>query len=57
MTNNNGLRLLGWAYGGLTAIVLLVGFLVVTAHVNASAPAYAGSADTSSTDRFAVLPQ
>ena len=57
MTNNNGLRLLGWAYGGLTAIVLLVGFLVVTAHVNASAPAYAGSADTSSADRFAVLPQ
>lgn len=57
MTNNNGLRLLGWAYGGLTAIVLLVGFLVVTAHVNASAPAYPSSTDASSIDRFAVLPQ
>lgn len=52
MTNKNGLRLLGWAYGGLTAVVLLVAFLVVTAHVNASVPAYAGS-----TERFAVLPR
>lgn len=51
MTDRKGLRLLGFAYGGLTAIVLLVAFLVVTAHVNASAPAYAGS-----TERFAVLP-
>ena len=57
MTNTNGLRLLGWAYGGLTAAVLLVTILVVTTHVNASAPAYAGAADTSSVDRFAVLPQ
>lgn len=56
MTNKNGLRLLGWAYGGLTAVVLLVAFIVVTAHVNASAPAYAG-ADIGSADRFAVLPQ
>lgn len=54
MTNKNGLQLLGWAYGGLTAVVLLVAFLVVTAHVNASAPAYAGSSES---ERLAVLPQ
>ena len=52
MTNRNGLRLLGLAYGGLTAIVLLVAFIVVSAHVNASAPAFAGS-----TERFATLPK
>ena len=52
MTDKNGLRLLGWAYGGLTAIILVVAFFVVTAHVNASAPAYAGSAE-----RFAILPK
>lgn len=52
MTDKKGLRLLGWAYGGLTAVILVVAFLVVTAHVNASAPAYAGS-----TERFAILPE
>jgi hypothetical protein len=52
MTDKKGLRLLGWAYGGVTAIVLLVAFVVVTAHVNASAPAHAGS-----TERLAVLPE
>lgn len=51
MTNNKGLRLLGWAYGGLTAIVLMVAFIVVTAHVNAPVTAHA-----SATERFAVLP-
>ena len=51
MTDNKGLRLLGWAFGGLTAIVLLVGFLVVTAHLNAPVQAQASPAD-----RFAVLP-
>ena len=52
MTNKNGLQLLGWAYGGLTAAVLLVATLVVTAHVNASAPGFAGA-----TEQVAVLPQ
>lgn len=52
MTDKKGLRLLGWAYGGLTAIVLLVAFTVVSAHVNAPVAAHA-----SSTERFAVLPR
>lgn len=41
-TDKKGLRLLGWAYGGLTAIVLLVAFAVVTAHLNAPVKANAG---------------
>ncbi len=51
MTNRNGLRLLGWAYGGLTVAVLLVAFVVVTAHLNAPVKAHAGS-----NEHFAVLP-
>lgn len=52
MADKKGLWLLGWAYGGLTAIVVLVAFIVVSAHVNAPAPAYAGE-----TERFAILPE
>ena len=44
MTDNKVLRLLGWAYGGLTAIVVLVAFTVVIANLNGPASA---SDDTS----------
>lgn len=27
-------RLIGWAYGGVTAIIVLIALIVVTAHVN-----------------------
>lgn len=35
VANQNGLRLIGWAYGGLAMTVALVAFLVVSAQINA----------------------
>jgi len=58
MTDQKGLRLIGFAYGGLTAVVLLVAVLVVTAHLNAPTPAWAGaSIEAGASERLAVLPQ
>jgi hypothetical protein len=34
MADRKELRLIGWAYGGVTAIVALIALIVVTAHVN-----------------------
>lgn len=34
MANRNGLRLIGWAYGGVTAMVVLTAFMVVSAKLN-----------------------
>ncbi len=34
MANQNGLRLIGWAYGGLALTVALVAFVVVSAQIN-----------------------
>jgi hypothetical protein len=34
MTHRHGLRLIGWAYAGVVAIVALIAFVVVTSHVN-----------------------
>lgn len=34
MTNARVFRLIGWAYGSLTAIIILIALVVVTAHVN-----------------------
>jgi hypothetical protein len=39
MANRKGLRLLGWAYGGLTAIVSVIAIVVVTAHINTAVEA------------------
>jgi hypothetical protein len=35
MSNGKVFRLIGFAYGGLTAIIILIAFLVVTAHIDA----------------------
>jgi hypothetical protein len=32
-------RLIGWAYGGVTAIIVLIALVVVTAHVNTAVEA------------------
>jgi phage-related holin len=34
VANQKGLRLVGWAYGGLAMTVMLVAFMVVSAHIN-----------------------
>lgn len=34
MADRRGLRLIGWAYGGVVAIITLIALVVVTAHVN-----------------------
>jgi hypothetical protein len=34
MADRNGLRLVGWFYGGVTAIISLIALVVVSAHVN-----------------------
>ena len=44
MANRNGLRLIGWAYGGVTAIIAVIALVVVTAHVNTAIEAHPGTA-------------
>ncbi len=39
MANQNGLRLIGWAYGGLALTVAAVAFIVVSAQINAQVQA------------------
>jgi hypothetical protein len=34
VANQKGLRLVGWAYGGLAATVALIAFVVVSAQIN-----------------------
>jgi hypothetical protein len=34
MANRKELRLIGWAYGGVTAIIAAIALVVVTAHIN-----------------------
>jgi hypothetical protein len=34
MADRNGLRLVGWFYGGVTAIIGLIALVVVSAHLN-----------------------
>ena len=51
MANQNGLRLIGWAYGGLAATVGIIGFLVVSAQINGEVQARSGTEA-----RFARLP-
>jgi hypothetical protein len=34
MAHRNGLRLVGWLYGGVTAVIGLIALAVVTAHLN-----------------------
>jgi hypothetical protein len=34
VANQNGLRLIGWAYGGLALTVAVVAFIVVSAQIN-----------------------
>ena len=34
MAGRNGLRLVGWFYGGVTAIIGLIALMVVSAHLN-----------------------
>jgi hypothetical protein len=34
MPDRHGLRLIGWAYGGIVAIVAVIAFVVVTSNVN-----------------------
>lgn len=43
MADRRGLRLIGWAYGGVTAIVALIALVVVTAHVNSAVEARSGA--------------
>ena len=53
MANQNGLRLIGWAYGGLAVTVALVAFLVVSAQINAQVHA---SVEARADSQFARLP-
>jgi hypothetical protein len=39
MPNRRGLRLIGWAYGGVVAIVALIAFFVVTSNLDMSVEA------------------
>lgn len=34
MADRNGLRLVGWFYGGVTAVIALIAIVVVVAHIN-----------------------
>lgn len=52
MANRNGLRLIGFAYGGLTAMVAVVAAVVVTAQINMPLEARAGVAE-----QVVVLPR
>jgi hypothetical protein len=47
MADRKGLRLIGWAYGGVTAIVALIALVVVTAHVNTAVEARSDAIVTS----------
>jgi hypothetical protein len=47
MADRKDLRLIGWAYGGVTAIVALIALVVVTAHVNTAVEARPDTAMTS----------
>lgn len=40
MTDRRGLRLVGFAYGGVVAIVALIALVVVTSHVNMAVEAH-----------------
>jgi hypothetical protein len=40
MANRRGLRLVGFAYGGVVAIVALIALVVVTSHVNMAVEAH-----------------
>lgn len=51
MADRNGLRLIGWVYGGLTVAVALIALMVVTSHIDAAAEAGTGIGE-----RLAVLP-
>ncbi len=51
MANQTGLRLVGWAYGGLALMVAVTAFVVVSAQINGQVEARAGDES-----RFARLP-
>lgn len=51
MADRQGLRLVGWAYGALAAVVAVTAFVVVSAHINGKVQARPG-ADA----QFARLP-
>lgn len=34
MVDRHGLRLIGWVYGGVVAVVAIIAFLLVTSNVN-----------------------
>ncbi len=39
MPDRNGLRLIGWAYGCVVAIIALITLVVVTGHINTAVEA------------------
>ncbi len=51
MADRNGLRVIGWAYGALTAVVIAVALVVVSSHLNAPVEARTGAAQ-----HFEMLP-
>ena len=50
MADRNGLRVVGWAYGALTAVVVAVALVVVSSHLNAPVEARTGA------QHFEMLP-
>jgi len=44
MTDRQGLKLIGWAYGGVVAVVAVIAFLVVSSNVNIAVEARPDSA-------------
>ena len=51
MANQKGLRLVGWAYGGLALFVAVTAFIVVSAQINSQV-----QARTETGAKFARLP-
>ena len=47
MADRNGLRLVGWVYGAMTAIVIAVALTVVVAHLNSPVEARASNLEFS----------